>query len=134
GSEILSRFLGSFAACRIQGGTGDHIGLIGSIADRWRSSSRNQDRSMAFPTDLPIAQNARLQPIAALAEKLGVAEEKLEYFGRHKAKLPLDLIDEARVERSKLVLVPAVAPTPGGEGKTTMSTGLCECLNNSGTK
>ena len=89
---------------------------------------------MAFPTDLEIAQKARLQPIAHIAEKIGVDEEKLEYFGRHKAKLPLDLIDDARVKRSKLVLVTALSPTPAGEGKTTTSIGLCEGLNHIGKK
>ncbi len=89
---------------------------------------------MAFPTDLEIAQKAKLRPIAQIAEKIDVPEEKLEYYGRFKAKLPLDLIDEERVKKAKLVLVTAVSPTPAGEGKTTTSIGLCEGLNKIGRK
>ena len=90
--------------------------------------------TMAFPTDLEIAQKAKLRPIAQIAEKIDVPEEKLEYYGRFKAKLPLDLIDEERVKKAKLVLVTAVSPTPAGEGKTTTSIGLCEGLNKIGRK
>jgi formate--tetrahydrofolate ligase len=89
---------------------------------------------MAFPTDLEIAQKAKLQPIARIAEKIGVPEDKLEYYGRNKAKLPLDLIDDARIKKAKLILVTALSPTPAGEGKTTTSIGLCEGLNKTGRK
>ncbi|MFT3886494.1 MAG: formate--tetrahydrofolate ligase [Flavobacteriales bacterium] len=89
---------------------------------------------MAFPTDLEIAQQARMQPITAIGEKLGVDSDRLELYGRYKAKLPLDLIDEGKVARSKLILVTALSPTPAGEGKTTMSIGLCEGLNKVGKK
>ncbi|MEO7081407.1 MAG: formate--tetrahydrofolate ligase, partial [Flavobacteriales bacterium] len=53
---------------------------------------------------------------------------------RYKAKLPLDLIDETKVKKSKLILVTAISPTPAGEGKTTTSIGLCEGLNKIGKK
>ncbi len=89
---------------------------------------------MSFPTDLQIAQNVKLRPIARIAGALGVEEEMLEYYGRFKAKLPLELIDEDRVKQAKLVLVTAVSPTPAGEGKTTTSIGLCEGLNKIGRK
>ncbi|MBX2982134.1 MAG: formate--tetrahydrofolate ligase [Flavobacteriales bacterium] len=89
---------------------------------------------MAFPSDLEIAQRATLQPITAIGEKLGIDPERMENYGRYKAKLPLDLIDEDKVKKSKLILMTAISPTPAGEGKTTTSIGLCEGLNKIGKK
>ncbi|HNO06574.1 MAG: formate--tetrahydrofolate ligase [Bacteroidetes bacterium] len=89
---------------------------------------------MAFPTDLEIAQKATLQPITAIGEKLGIPADRLENYGRYKAKLPLDLIDEGKVKKSKLILMTALSPTPAGEGKTTTTVGLVEGLNKIGKK
>ena len=89
---------------------------------------------MAFPTDLEIAQKATLKPITAIGEKLGIPADRLENYGRYKAKLPLDLIDEGKVKKSKLILVTALSPTPAGEGKTTTTVGLVEGLNKIGKK
>ena len=89
---------------------------------------------MAFPSDLEIAQQARMQHINAIGEKLGVPADDLELFGKYKAKLPLNLIDEGRIKKSKLILVTAISPTPAGEGKTTTSIGLCEGMNKIGKK
>ncbi len=85
-------------------------------------------------TDLDIAKSVTLQPIRAIAEKLGVTEDQLEYYGRYKAKLPLSLINSERIQQSKLILVSAISPTPAGEGKTTMSIGLSEGMNRIGKK
>ncbi|MEM8506516.1 MAG: formate--tetrahydrofolate ligase [Bacteroidota bacterium] len=85
-------------------------------------------------TDLEIAQNVTLQPIAHIAEKLGLPENSIEPYGRDKAKIPLSLINKKAAERSNLVLVSAISPTPAGEGKTTMSIGLTEGLNRLGKK
>ena len=89
---------------------------------------------MAFPTDLEIAQQARMQHITAIGEKLGIPADDLELYGRYKAKLPLSLIDEGRIKKSKLILMTAISPTPAGEGKTTTSIGLCEGMNKIGKK
>ncbi len=89
---------------------------------------------MAFPTDLEIAQQARMQHITAIGEKLGILADDLELYGRYKAKLPLSLIDEGRIKKSKLILMTAISPTPAGEGKTTTSIGLCEGMNKIGKK
>jgi len=89
---------------------------------------------MAFPSDLEIAQKATLKPITAIGEQLGISADRMENYGRYKAKLPLDLIDEQKVKKSKLILVTAISPTPAGEGKTTTSIGLCEGLNKIGKK
>ncbi|MCB9185391.1 MAG: formate--tetrahydrofolate ligase [Flavobacteriales bacterium] len=79
-------------------------------------------------TDLEIAQKALIRPISEIASKLGISQEKLEPYGRFKAKLPLDLIDEDKASNAKLILVTAMTPTPAGEGKTTVSIGLNEGL------
>jgi formate--tetrahydrofolate ligase len=87
-----------------------------------------------FPSDLDIAQAATIQHIKTIADKIGIAEDDLQYYGKHKAKLPLDLIDENKIKSSKLILVSAINPTPAGEGKTTVSIGLNEGLNAIGRK
>lgn len=83
--------------------------------------------------DLEIAQKAVLEPIAAIAEKLGVPYSELEPYGKYKAKLPLSLLKNARPS-GKLILVTALSPTPAGEGKTTVSIGLSEGMNKIGKK
>ncbi len=87
-----------------------------------------------FPSDLEIAQNAAIQHIKTIAAKINIQEDDLQYYGKHKAKLPLDLIDEEKIKKSNLILVSAVNPTPAGEGKTTVSIGLNEGLNKIGKK
>ena len=86
------------------------------------------------PSDLDIAQAAPLIHIKKIAAKLGIGEEDLEYYGKYKAKLPLKLISEEKILKSKLILVTAISPTPAGEGKTTMSVGLADGLNKIGKK
>ncbi|MCX6312488.1 MAG: formate--tetrahydrofolate ligase [Bacteroidetes bacterium] len=85
-------------------------------------------------SDLDIAQSAKIIHINEIAKKLGIAVDDLEHFGKYKAKLPLNLIDEEKIKKSKLVLVTAISPTPAGEGKTTTSIGLTEGLNIIGKK
>jgi formate--tetrahydrofolate ligase len=85
-----------------------------------------------MPTDLEIASQATLQPVTEIAAKLAIPEEQLELYGRYKAKLPLSLIDPSRQEKSRLVLVSAISPTPAGEGKTTTSIGLTQGMNRIG--
>ncbi len=85
-------------------------------------------------TDIEIAQKANLQRIEKIAEKIHIPSESLENYGKYKAKLPLDLIDNEKIKNSKLILVSAISPTPAGEGKTTTSIGLSEALNYIGKK
>lgn len=89
---------------------------------------------MSFPTDLEIAQNADIRHIREIAAKIGITEDDLEYYGKYKAKIPLSYIDGEKVHNSKLILVSAINPTPAGEGKTTVSVGLCDGLNRIGKK
>lgn len=85
-------------------------------------------------TDIEIAQKVKAQPILEIAKKLEIKEESLEYYGREKAKLPLDLIIKEKVNSGNLILVTAITPTPAGEGKTTVSIGLSDGLNRIGKK
>ena len=83
-------------------------------------------------TDLDIAKQIKLEDIRTIAKKLGLNEDDIEMYGKHKAKLPQSKIDAEKVNQSNLILVTAISPTPAGEGKTTMSIGLSEGLNRIG--
>jgi formate--tetrahydrofolate ligase len=85
-------------------------------------------------TDLEIAQSAEIQPIQEIAAELGISSDSLEPYGRYKAKIPLDLIDEEKQKQAKLILVTAITPTKAGEGKTTVTVGLTDGLNQIGKK
>ena len=85
-------------------------------------------------TDIEIAQEAKIQPILKVADKLGIPHDELELYGKFKAKIPLHFIDEEKIKKAKLILVTAITPTPAGEGKTTTSIGLAQALNRMGKK
>lgn len=85
-------------------------------------------------TDIAISQSAPIRHIKDIAAALGISNNDLEYYGKHKAKLPLKLIDEEKIKQHHLILVTAVTPTPAGEGKTTISVGLSDGLNAIGKK
>ena len=90
---------------------------------------------MSVPPDIEIARAATLQPIGAVAERLGIPEDALHQYGRHIAKLDLGYLrtlEEAPPGR--LVLVTAISPTPAGEGKTTTTVGLGDGLNRIGKR
>ena len=74
-----------------------------------------------MPSDIQIAQSTKLQPIRDIAAKIGLSDDELIHYGKYKAKLPLSLIDQEQVKKSKLILVSAISPTPAGEGKTISS-------------
>ena len=82
-------------------------------------------------TDIEIAQSTPMLPIRDVAERAGIDEELLEYYGKVKAKIDLTpLRDKPR--KGKLILVTAINPTPAGEGKTTTSVGLADALSKLG--
>ena len=89
-----------------------------------------------MPSDIEIAQAAKMQRVAAMArEKLGIAEEHLEPYGHYKAKVSLKYLDTLKGKKNgKLILVTAMTPTPPGEGKTTTTVGLGDALNHIGKK
>ena len=84
-------------------------------------------------SDIQIAQEATLQPIVQIAEKLGLSEDEISLYGKYKAKIDHKLAKKAD-KQGKLILVTAISPTPAGEGKTTISTGLADGLNALGKK
>lgn len=87
-------------------------------------------------SDIQIAQEAHLDSILAVAKKVGLSEDDLELYGKHKAKLTYDAL--TRIEKEtiagKLILVTAINPTAAGEGKSTVTVGLGDALNKSGHK
>ncbi len=86
-------------------------------------------------TDIQIAQEAVMEPIAKVAERIGIPEEGLELYGKYKAKLSEEFLDSIKDRADgKLVLVTAINPTPAGEGKTTTSIGLGQALEILGKK
>ena len=85
-------------------------------------------------TDIQIAREATLKPIAQIATELGISETLLEPYGRYIAKVPYSLIDSQKVSRSKLILVTAITPTKAGIGKTTVSVGLALGMAKTGRK
>lgn len=86
-------------------------------------------------SDLEIAQEVTLQPIALVAKNYGISEENLELYGKYKAKLSQSFCSAQKgKQKGKLILVTATNPTPLGEGKTTVSIGLNDALNRLGKK
>ncbi len=84
-------------------------------------------------TDVQIAQEANMLPISDVAAKLGITEDKLVHYGKYKAKVSLDVLEELKDKPDgKLILVTAINPTPAGEGKTTTNIGLSMGLNQIG--
>ncbi len=89
---------------------------------------------MAFLSDIEIAQNAKMREITKIAAKAGVPEEALEQYGRYKAKVDFNLLNNSPKKPGKLILVTAITPTPAGEGKTTTTIGLADGLARIGKK
>ena len=86
-------------------------------------------------SDLEIAHEVTLNPIALVAKNYGISEEDLELYGKYKAKLSQNFCAaQEGKQKGKLILVTATNPTPLGEGKTTVSIGLNDALNRLGKK
>jgi len=87
-------------------------------------------------TDWEIAQSIPMRPILEIAKKLGIPDTAVEPYGHFKAKIGMDFVEKAFVDRpdGKLILVTAINPTPAGEGKTTTTVGLGDALNRIGKK
>lgn len=78
-------------------------------------------------SDIEIAQQSKLAPIEQIAEKIGVTQDSMELYGKYKAKISLP--EDSKASLGKLILVTSINPTPAGEGKTTVSIGLADGLN-----
>jgi len=89
--------------------------------------------TMVFPSDLDIARQARLKPLADVAGEMGIGEHLLEPYGDNVAKIKLDAVEELRaVPPARYVVVSAITPTPLGEGKTTTTVGLGQAFRHIG--
>jgi formate--tetrahydrofolate ligase len=87
----------------------------------------------SVPSDIAIAQAAKLRPIADVGAEAGLGPDELLPYGRHKAKVTMDAI-RARKPRGRLVLVTGINPTPAGEGKSTVTVGLAQAFRRLGRK
>jgi len=82
------------------------------------------------PSDIEIAQRVKMRPIEDVAAELGLERDELDFYGKYKAKIPLEVAQ--RPVRGRLVVVTATNPTPAGEGKSTVSVGLAQALRRMG--
>jgi len=90
---------------------------------------------VSVKSDIEIAREAKMEPIATVAAKVGVPAEALIPYGWTKAKITFDYINKVEGNKDgKLILVTAISPTPAGEGKTTTTVGLTDGLNLIGKK
>lgn len=84
-------------------------------------------------TDIQIAQNAEMEHIGVIAKKLGLNDDDIDYYGKYKAKINLEVLDKLKDKKDgKLILVTAINPTPAGEGKTTTTVGLGQAMSRIG--
>ena len=87
---------------------------------------------MAFKTDIEIAQETQMLPITEIAKAAGVDEKYLEQYGKYKAKVDYNILNDTDRKDGKLILVTAINPTPAGEGKTTTTVGLADGMRRMG--
>ncbi|MHB1007031.1 MAG: formate--tetrahydrofolate ligase [Chloroflexota bacterium] len=94
-----------------------------------------EQKQMPVPSDLDIAQAAKIKPIAAIARELGLDEDDIELYGKYKAKVSLEVREKLKDRpQGKYIDVTAITPTPLGEGKTVTTIGLSMALNRIGKK
>lgn len=86
-------------------------------------------------SDIQIAQEAKMEPIVKIAEKINLSEDDIELYGKYKCKISLDVLEKNKDKKDgKLVLVTAINPTPAGEGKSTVTVGLGQAFCKQGKK
>jgi formate--tetrahydrofolate ligase len=86
-------------------------------------------------SDIEIARSVKLRPIEEIAEKAGLLQSEIIFWGKYKAKVSLDVLKRIGIKKDgKLILVTTVTPTPSGEGKTTITIGLAQALSLIGKK
>ena len=83
-------------------------------------------------TDIEIARVSKMLVIDDIADKLNISRDYLEHYGKYKAKINLDILNDLKKEDGKLILVTSINPTPFGEGKTTMSIGIHDAMRKLG--
>ena len=87
---------------------------------------------MSYKSDIEIAQETTMLPITEIAKEAGVDDKYLEQYGKYKAKVDYNILNDVQRENGKLVLVTAINPTPAGEGKTTTTVGLADGMKKLG--
>ena len=92
--------------------------------------------SEKYLSDIEIAQQAKIEVINNIAQKLGIPDQYVENYGKYKAKIDFRYLqNELKNDKDgKLILVTAITPTPAGEGKTTTTIGLGDALSRLGKK
>src|SRR5687767_15787238 len=102
---------------------------------RLRELAGGKPKPMTVKSDIEIAREAKMKPIAEVGAKVGIPADALLNYGPYKAKVSFDFINKAQANRDgKLILVSAITPTPAGEGKTTTTVGLGDGLNRIGKR
>jgi formate--tetrahydrofolate ligase len=86
------------------------------------------------PTDIAIAQAAKLRPIVDVAAELGLSADDILPYGKYKAKISADAVKRFSQPKGRLVLVTGINPTPAGEGKSTVTVGLAQAFRRLGEK
>jgi len=93
------------------------------------------DIKAPVPSDIEIAQAAKLRPIREVAAELGLTEDDIDYYGKYKAKVHLNVLERLKDRpNAKYVDVTAITPTPLGEGKTVTTIGVSQGLHYIGKK
>ena len=85
-----------------------------------------------YKSDIEIAQETPMLPITEIAKMAGVDDKYLEQYGKYKAKVDYNILNDVKRPDGKLILVTAINPTPAGEGKTTTTVGLADGLKKLG--
>jgi len=96
-----------------------------------KKETKSLKKSKTMKSDIEIAHEAKMVHIREIAAKLGLTEDNIEYYGKYKAKIELDVLKD-RPLKGKVILVTAITPTPAGEGKSTTTIGLAQALNKIG--
>ena len=96
---------------------------------------RKPTSGKSLPSDLEIAQSTPLKHIDEIAARAGIPAERLEHYGKHVAKVSLDVLDDLKNQpQAKYIVITAITPTPLGEGKTTTAVGLAQGLEKIGKR
>ena len=83
----------------------------------------------SVPSDLQIAQAAKLKPIQAIAADVGLSDDEIDPYGRYVGKISLGVLERLKDRpNGKYIDVTAITPTPLGEGKTLTTVGLGQAL------
>ena len=92
-------------------------------------------KEQAMKSDIEIAQSTKMKKITEIAKIIGLSVDDIELFGDYKAKIKFEAINKLKdLPDGQLILVSAITPTPAGEGKTTVSIGLTQAMNQLGKK